>query len=121
EIERTARPIGRMLTEIEPRIGAIVERANRGLASRLDEAGLGNTVSVARLPGTDLADWEHLVGWFVNRGARVSRIEQLGREAVSAIRTLTMNLTRLSRVGVGASSRRADFLRLAQFFERAHT
>ena len=38
-------------------------------------------------------------------------------DAVAAIRTLTLNLTRLSRMGVGASSRRADFLRLATFFD----
>jgi hypothetical protein len=32
---------------------------------------------------------------------------------------LTLNLTRLSRIGVGSASRRADFLRLAQFLDRA--
>jgi uncharacterized protein (TIGR02677 family) len=35
------------------------------------------------------------------------------------VRTLTVNLTRLSRSGVGTASRRADFLRLAQLFDRA--
>jgi uncharacterized protein (TIGR02677 family) len=119
EVERTARPIGRLLIEIEPRVRPIVERVNRGLESRIEEAGLGSTVSVARLPGTTVADWDHLIGWFVSRDTRPSRIEQLGRQAVAAIRTLTMNLTRLSRMGVGATSRRADFLRLAGFFERA--
>lgn len=119
EIERTARPIGRLLVALEPRIATIVERANRGLAARVEDAGLAGSVSVARLPGTTMADWDHLAGWFVRRGGRNSRIEQLGREAVSAIRTLTMNLARLSRVGVAASSRRADFLRLARFFATA--
>ena len=37
----------------------------------------------------------------------------LGRDAVNAVRTLTQNLTRLSRSGLGGSSRRADYLRLA--------
>jgi uncharacterized protein (TIGR02677 family) len=55
----------------------------------------------------------------VGRSGRESRIEQLSREAVAAIRTLTLNLTRLSRAGVAASSRRADFVRLAQFFRDA--
>ena len=41
------------------------------------------------------------------------------REAVAAVRTLTLNLTRLSRVGIGSASRRADFLRLAQLFAAA--
>jgi uncharacterized protein (TIGR02677 family) len=114
EIERTSRPIGRILVELEPRVADIVDRAHRGLASRVDEAGLA--IAVSRRAGTSLDDWQHLIGWFVNRGGRPSRIDQLGREAVSAIRTLTLNLTRLSRVGIGAASRRADFLRLARFF-----
>src|SRR5690606_33513261 len=65
-------------------------------------------------------DWEHLTGWFVGGPGEPSRIERLGRQAVAAIRTLTLNLARLSRVGIGASSRRVDFLRLARFFHDAH-
>jgi hypothetical protein len=45
-------------------------------------------------------------------------MDQLRRDAVSAIRSLTLNLTRLSRVGVGSSSRRTDFLRLAGIIHR---
>ena len=40
EIERTARPIGLSLTELEPKLATIVERANRGLAARVEQAGL---------------------------------------------------------------------------------
>ncbi len=116
EIERTTRPIGQLLRALEPAVPIIVERANRGLASRVDDAGLSGAVAVSRPLGSALDDWEHLAGWFVSRPGRPSRIERLGREAIAAIRTLTLNLTRLSRVGVGASSRRADFLRLAGFF-----
>lgn len=116
EIERTSRPIGRLLIAVETEIATIVDRASRGLAARVDEAGLTASVTVTRAPGSTIDDWEHLLGWFVTRSGRPSRIEQLGREAISAIRTLTLNLTRLSRVGIGASSRRADFLRLARFF-----
>lgn len=119
EIERTSRPIGRLLAGLEARIGLIVERANRGLATRVDDAGLAGAVTVTRMPGSTVDDWDLLVGWFVARGGRSSRIERLGHEAVSAIRTLTLNLARLSRVGIGASSRRADFLRLAAFFAAA--
>jgi uncharacterized protein (TIGR02677 family) len=115
EIERTSLPIGRLLEALAPDVPVIVARAGRGLASRVDEAGLGTAVSVSRMPGSTVEDWEHLAGWFV-RGTGPSRIERLTADAVSAIRTLTMNLTRLSRVGVGASSRRADFLRLARMF-----
>ncbi|HET6954773.1 MAG TPA: TIGR02677 family protein [Acidimicrobiales bacterium] len=119
EIERTSRPIGRLLAGLAPRVATIVERANRGLASRVEDAGLTGAVAVTRMAGSTVDDWDLLAGWFVARGGRSSRIERLGREAVSAIRTLTLNLARLSRVGIGASSRRADFLRLAEFFARA--
>ncbi|MPY96380.1 MAG: TIGR02677 family protein, partial [Acidimicrobiia bacterium] len=119
EIERTSRPIGRSLVELGPRVPTIVERANRGLAARVEEAGLGASVTVARAPGSTAGDWALLAGWFVGEPGRPSRITQLGADAVSAIRTLTLNLTRLSRVGIGASSRRADFLRLARLFDSA--
>lgn len=119
EIERTARPIGRLLDGFSSSIPTIVERANRGLASRVEDAGLSTSVSVSKRAGSRPEDWEHLGSWFVGHAGRPSRIEQLSREAVAAIRTLTLNLTRLSRVGIGASSRRADFLRLASFFASA--
>jgi uncharacterized protein (TIGR02677 family) len=118
EIERTSLPIGRLLEAVLPEVPAIVARANRGLAARVDDAGFGSTVQVSRARGSVADDWEHLAGWFVRRSGP-SRIERLTGEAVSAIRTLTMNLTRLSRVGVGASSRRGDFLRLAAMFAAA--
>lgn len=119
DIERAARPIGRSLVALQPRLGVVVERMGRGLAGRVEQAGLQGTVSVSHVPGSSLADWEHLSAWFVGRAGVASRIERLGRDAVAAIRTLTLNLTRLSRVGVGASSRRADFLRLARFADGA--
>ncbi|MGH9209509.1 MAG: TIGR02677 family protein [Acidimicrobiales bacterium] len=115
EIERTSLPIGRLLEDLSPQVPAIVARAGGGLASRVDQAGLAAAVNVSRAPGSSIDDWEHLAGWFV-RSAGGSRIERLTADAVSAIRTLTMNLTRLSRVGIGASSRRSDLLRLARMF-----
>jgi uncharacterized protein (TIGR02677 family) len=119
EIERMARPIGRQLEELAPRADTIAARMAGGLAERVEQAGLADTVLVTRHPGTDPGDWQHLAEWFRSRPGQPSRIDRLGRDAVAAIRTLTQNLTRLSRVGVGASSRRSDFLRLATFFDRA--
>ena len=114
EIERASRPIADALAALAERVPLIVERASRGLAARVEEAGLQATVSVSRAAGSSAGDWEHLAGWFVTRGSRPARMDQLRRDAVSAVRALTLNLIRLSRVGVGGSSRRADFLRLAK-------
>lgn len=114
EIERVSRPIAVTLQALEGRVATIVERANRGLAARVEEAGLAEAVAVTRGAGSSEQDWEHLARWFVARAQRPARLDQLRRDAVAAIRTLTLNLTRLSRVGVGESSRRGDLLRLAR-------
>lgn len=119
EIERASRPIAMTLRSIEERVQTIVERASRGLAARVEEAGLAGSVAVTRAAGSSVDDWEHLAGWFVGRGHQPARMAQLGRDAVAAIRTLTLNLTRLSRVGVGAASRRGDLLRLAKMLADA--
>lgn len=119
EIERAARPIGHRLAALREGFPILVERANKGLAGRVDAAGLSGSVAVRHRPGSRLEDFEHLCGWFLRRSGRPSRIESLTREAIAAVRTLTLNLTRLSRAGMGTASRRADFLRLAQLFERS--
>jgi uncharacterized protein (TIGR02677 family) len=119
EIERTARPIGHRLASLQEQFALLVERANKGLAGRVDAAGLSGSVAVRHRAGSRLQDWEHLCSWFLRGPGKLSRIETLTREAIAAVRTLTLNLTRLSRAGVGSASRRADFLRLAQFFDRA--
>jgi uncharacterized protein (TIGR02677 family) len=119
EVERTSRPIGRLIEALAPVRPTIVDRVHHGLAGRVDAAGLGAAISVSRAAGSRPEDWDHLASWFVAHAGRPSRIEQLSREAVAAIRTLTLNLTRLSRAGVAASSRRADFVRLARFFDDA--
>lgn len=114
EIERMSRPIAAALTALTGRFELIASRRGRGLAARVEEAGLSASVSVGRSPGSSVDDWMLLRGWFVGSPSRPARIEQLRRDAVAAVRTLTLNLTRLSRVGVGGSSRRADLLRLAR-------
>lgn len=119
EIERVARPIGRHLDDLTPRLTAITGRMQRGLAGRVEQAGLAGSIAVTRAPGSTVDDWHHLAAWFVARPGTPSRIQRLGRDAIAAIRTLTLNLTRLSRVGIGASSRRADFLRLASIFHHS--
>ncbi len=120
EIERLARPIARHLDSLTPRLPAIVGRVQRGLAGRVEQAGLA-AIAVSRAQGSNVTDWQHLAAWFVPQPGVPSRIQRLGRDAIAAIRTLTLNLTRLSRVGIGASSRRADFLRLARIFHLAES
>ena len=44
-----------------------------------------------------MADWDNLATWFVPQVGRPSRVQVLERDAVDAVRTLTQNLTRLSR------------------------
>lgn len=116
EIERASRPIARHLESLIPHVDEIVKRVAGALATRVENAGLTGTVAVRQSAGERREDWINLASWFV-RGSQPSRIEQLRRDALAAIRTLTQNLARLSRFGIGASSRRADFLRLAAFFE----
>lgn len=114
EIERASRPVAAALSALTDSFPVVADRANRGLAARVEEAGLAGAVSVSRAPGTSVEDWQHLAGWFLGTAHRPARIEQLRRDAVAAVRTLTLNLTRLSRVGLSGSSRRADLLRLAR-------
>lgn len=116
EIERASRPIARHLQTLEPYVDVLVQRVAGGLALRVERAGLTDTVAVRRAAGERPEDWTNLAAWFVRGPHAPSRIEQLRRDALAAIRTLTQNLARLSRSGIGASSRRADFLRLASFF-----
>lgn len=117
-LERRARPIGALLDALVPRIPLLVGRASDGLAARVADAGLVD-VRVRVGHGSSTADWENLIVWFRSRPGRQSRIATLGRDAVDAVRTLTQNLTRLSRSGLGGSSRRADHLRLAAWFADA--
>ena len=119
EIERMARPIARTLEEIIPQVADLLPALQSGLAVRVEEAGLAQNMSVRRLPGTALADWRNLEAWFAAQLGQVSRVDGLTRQAVAAVHTLTANVTRLSRVGLGAASRRSDFVRLAGFFDQA--
>jgi uncharacterized protein (TIGR02677 family) len=118
-LERRARPIAVLLDQLAPRLPMIVERARDGLAARVSEAGLTD-IKVRAAHGSRTDDWDNLIAWFRGRPGSPSRVAALGRDAVNAVRTLTQNLTRLSRSGLGGSSRRADYLRLATWFDDAN-
>ncbi|HET9690889.1 MAG TPA: TIGR02677 family protein [Acidimicrobiales bacterium] len=113
DIERASRPIASCLRALGETVPLIVGRVARGLAGAVEQAGLGGAVAVTTRPGTSAGDWALLAGWFVPSSSREARIDRLRGEAVAAVRTLTLNLVRLSRTGIGASSRRGDLLRLA--------
>ena len=120
EIDRMTRPIARNLERVLPRLAELLPQLRSGLAERVDQAGLAEGVAVRRSPGTRAEDWEHLKAWFTApRPGRQSQLDQRTRQAVAAVRTLTANLTRLSRGGLGAASKRADLVRLAGFFDKA--
>lgn len=121
QIERLQRPIARSLELITPRLDRLLPRVDAGLAERVGEAGLAEMFSARRTLGTERDDWRLLSGWFSEAPGRPSRLSQLTDQALSAVRTLTANLSRLSRLGTATTSRRADFLRLAGSFDAAAT
>ena len=119
EIERMTRPLARSLDRILGRLDELLPALRTGLAARVDDAGLAASVAVRRLNGSDPEDWDHLGAWFKPTPGRPSRLDQLTRQALAAVRTLTANVTRLSRAGLGAASRRADLVKLARFFDQS--
>ena len=121
EIERMAAPIGRALEHLLAHLEDLLPALRSGLAARVEEAGLGDSLTVRRLKGTEPEDWRHLAAWFVTARGQPSRLDQHTRQALAAVRTLTTNVSRLARLGTGMSSRRSDFVRLAGFLDRAPT
>lgn len=119
QIHRVAHPIAAVLDDLMPHVPHLVARVGRGLAGRIEEAGVGETFLVAHRPGTAVDDWDHLRAWFCPTDGRPARLVALRSDAIAAIRTLTLNLTRLSRVGLGGASRRADLVRFASLLDRS--
>lgn len=121
QIERLQRPIARSLELIMSRLDWLLPRIDAGLAERVGEAGLAGKFSARRTLGNERDDWRLLSGWFSDAVGHPSRLSQLTGQALAAVRTLTANLSRLSRLGTATTSRRSDFLRLAGFFDAAAT
>ena len=119
QIERLQWPISRCLEQIMPHLDALLSSVDSGLAERVGEAALADTFTARRLRGSERDDWHLLSRWFVDAPGRPARLSQRTDQALAAVRTLTSNLSRLSRLGTATSSRRADFLRLAGFFDTA--
>ena len=119
EVDRMRRPIARSLEVIVPRLNGLLAKVDSGLAGRMTQAGLDGGFSVQRVRGIARDDWRLLSIWFEDAPQRPARLTQLTEKALAAVRTLTTNLSRLSRHGIGMSSRRIDFLRLAGFFDAA--
>ena len=119
DIERMTGPIGRSLEMVLARLDDLLPALRSGLAARVEDAGLGSSMVVRRIKGTEDQHWRHLAAWFVRAPGRPSRLDQHTRQALAAVRTLTTNVSRLARLGTGMSSRRSDFVRLAGFFNRA--
>lgn len=121
QIERLQRPIARSLEQIMPQLDRLLPRVDAGLAERVGEAGLADKFSARRTHGTERDDWRLLSGWFSDAPGHPARLSQLTNQALAAVRTLTANLSRLSRLGTATTSRRADYLRLARFLDAAVT
>lgn len=119
EIHRVARPIAAVLDQLAPAIPQIVARAGRGLAGRVEAAGMSEVVTVTHRQGSTVDDWVHLRSWFCATDDQPARLTRLRADAIAAIRTLTLNLTRLSRIGVGGASKRADLVRFAALLDRS--
>ena len=117
EIERMRKPIERCLETILAGLDALLASIDTGLAGRVSDAGLDDEFDVRRLQGSEPEHWRLLRGWFCDEPARPARLTQLTDQALAAVRTLTANLSRLSRLGALTTSRRADFLRLAAFVD----
>ena len=121
EIDLETPRIGRSLERLHPLLPDVIPHLkDSGLAAQLDQSGLGQELIVRRRKGTRTADWDDMHSWFVSsRG--MSEIDRITDHALAAVRTLTSNLTRLSRGGSASASHRSDFLRLAGFFHESST
>ena len=118
EINRETPRIARCIQELEPLLPKVMARLKRsGLAAELREAGVEQQLT-GRRRGAKPDDWEDMRSWFVPSHGH-SEIDRITEQALAAVRTLTTNLTRLTRGGSASASRRSDLLRLAGFFQQA--
>jgi uncharacterized protein (TIGR02677 family) len=103
---------GEQLVELEPRIPALLARADVG--ARL--VGVDGA-RARRSLGLDAQDWEGLHTWFLGRPGRRSDAEEVRALATRAMRALLVNLRRMSASSGREVSRYADLLRLAGWFD----
>ena len=112
EVARTMPQTGEQLLELEPRIPALLARADVG--ARL--VGLDGA-RARRSLGLDAQDWEGLHTWFLGRPGRRSDAEEVRALATRAMRALLVNLRRMSASSGREVSRYADLLRLAGWLD----
>jgi uncharacterized protein (TIGR02677 family) len=112
EVARTMPQIGEQLVAIEPDLAALLARADTG--ARL--TGLDGS-RARRTLGLDAHDWEQLRTWFLGRPGRRSDAEEVRALATRAMRSLLVNLRRISTSSEREVSRYADLLRLATWFD----
>lgn len=114
DVNRHAPLMGTYLLRITMRQPALLA-ALASLPSPVTADGIGE-----RSPGREADDWEALSEWYLGRRGR-SGPDQLRAAADQALGQVLTNAKRmLSAAGAGVS-RRADFLRLATWFDNADT
>lgn len=112
EVARTMPQIAELVLDIEPRVPALLARADVG--ARL--VGLDGARAKRSL-GLDPRDWDGLHTWFLGRTGRRSDAEEVRALATRAMRALLVNLRRISAASGREVSRYADLLRLAGWFD----
>jgi uncharacterized protein (TIGR02677 family) len=111
DVARHAPAIATLLKALEPRLPALLNALD-SLPSLPDTDG----TATERSPGRNAEDWNEITAWYTGRGGQ-SGPAQLRGAADQALAQLIANAKRmLAATGTGVS-RRADFLRLAQWFE----
>jgi uncharacterized protein (TIGR02677 family) len=106
--------IAHTIEAIQPRIEALVARANEG--QRL--VGIDGQ-RARRDRGLDPADWTGLSAWFIGRPGRTSDAAQVRALATEAMGALLTNLRRIVASDSREVSRYRDLVTLARWFDRA--
>lgn len=120
EVSRHMPQVADRLRDLEPHVPALCTRA--GVGERL----VGPDGSRARrAPGLEPDDWGSLHAWFVGIPGRRADGDNVRRLATEAMRSLLLNLRRITAGADREQSRYADLVRLARWFdesddERAH-
>ncbi|HET8615165.1 MAG TPA: TIGR02677 family protein [Actinomycetales bacterium] len=114
EVSRHMPQVAERLHALEPDVPRLCRRADEG--ERL--VGLDGS-RAKRATGLDPGDWQSLRTWFIGSGSRRSDADNVRRLATDAMRSLLTNLRRIAAGADRQQSRYGDFVRLAQWFDRA--